>query len=158
MAIVIHAICVYAFLLVVLRIAGRRTTAELTTFDLVLVLIISESIQSALVADDPSLTRAFVVVTVLVMLDVVLSFAKGRLPRLERWIDGVPLVVLREGKPLPDLLRRARIDMDDVRSAARAGGLANLDAVRYAILETDGSINIVPWEGERGAPSGAREQ
>lgn len=144
---VVQAAVVYIFLLIVFRIAGRRTVAQLTTFDFVLVLVISEATQSALVADDTSLTGAFLAILTLIAMDVLLSLIKIRLKSVERWLDGVPMVIVRDGKPLDDLMRRARVDMDDVLSAAREShGLPNLESVAHAVLEANGRISIIPRE------------
>lgn len=142
---VIQAACVYLFLLVVFRLAGRRTVAKLTTFDFVLVLVISEATQSALVGHDASLTGAFLVILTLIGIDVVLSMVKMRFKTIERWIDGVPLVIVRDGRPLLDLMDRARVDLEDVLTAAREShGLPNLEAIDHAVLEANGRISIIP--------------
>ena len=144
---IIQATSVYLFLLIVFRLAGRRTVAELTTFDFVLVLVISEATQSALVGTDSSLTAAFLVIATLIGLDVLLSLVKIRSKTIERWIDGVPMVIVQNGKPLHDLMRRARVDLDDVLAAGRESqGVANLESIRHAILEANGRISIIPKE------------
>jgi uncharacterized membrane protein YcaP (DUF421 family) len=136
---------VYGFLLVLLRLAGRRTLGEMSPFDFVLLLIISEMVQQALVHEDPSLTRAAVLCGTLVLLDVVLSLGKQRSRGLRRWLEGVPVILVEQGRALPDVLRHARVDEDDVLAAARdRHGLERIEQIRYAILECSGSISIIP--------------
>src|SRR5688572_7813523 len=114
MDLILRAIIVYLFLLVIFRIAGKRSLAKITTFDLVLTLIISESIQQALVDSDNSMTGAFLVVIALVGTDILLSHAKQRWPRVERVLQGLPLVIVEEGKPQEERMARERVDRSDV--------------------------------------------
>jgi uncharacterized membrane protein YcaP (DUF421 family) len=145
--IVLSAVAIYAFLMVVFRISGKRTLAQATPFDLTLLLVISEAVQNVLTGDDRSMTRAFVVVVTLVALDVGLSLLKLRSRRLERALEDVPVVLVSRGRPLQDRMRLSRVDESDVLEAAREMGLERLDQVRYAVLERDGQISIVPAEG-----------
>ncbi len=142
---VLRAAAVYAFLLVVMRLSGKRTLAQVTTFDLVLLLIIGEATQQALLGEDMSVTNAVVVITTLLVLDIGLSLLKERSPRFGVWVEGRPMVVVRDGQPLARELRWARIDVGDVLEQARLSqGLERLEQIRYAIVERDGSISIVP--------------
>ncbi|SRR5690606_4428671 len=142
---IVNAFCIYVFLLVVLRIAGKRTLGEMTSFDFVLVLIIAETTQQALLGDDFSLTAAMLLIGTLVGLDIALSLFKRRWPRFDRLVEGVPMVIVEHGKPLWDRMHRARIDESDVLSAARElQGLRNFDEIEYAVLERSGAISIVP--------------
>lgn len=148
---VIRGFAMYLFLLVIIRIAGKRTLAEITTFDLILLLIISEAAQQALVGDDFSFTNAFVLIITLISMDVALSLIKQRSERLERWLDGTPVVIIKDGQVLKDRLRDERVDESDILEAARKlQGLERLDQIKYAILEKDGGITIVPKEAHRG--------
>lgn len=142
---VVNALCIYLFLLVVLRIGGKRTLGQTTTFDFVLVLIIAETTQQALLGGDFSLTTAMLLIATLVGLDIVLSLLKRKWPKLDRLVEGVPMVIVEHGKPLWDRMHKARVDESDVLSAARElQGLKNLDEIEYAVLERSGTISIVP--------------
>ena len=142
---IVRGVVVYLLLLVIFRIAGKRSLAEVTTFDLVLTLIISESIQQALIDGDDSLTNAFLIVIALVGTDILLSHVKQRWPRGERVLQGVPLVILEHGKPKQDRLDRERVDEQDILHAARQQeGLRSLDDLDYAVLEPSGDITVVP--------------
>ncbi len=142
---IVRGVVVYLLLLVIFRIAGKRSLAEVTTFDLVLTLIISESIQQALLDGDDSLTNAFLIVIALVGTDILLSHVKQRWPRVERVLQGVPLVILEHGKPKQDRLDRERVDEQDILHAARQQeGLRSLDDLDYAVLEPSGDITVIP--------------
>jgi uncharacterized membrane protein YcaP (DUF421 family) len=142
---IVRALSMYLFLLIVFRISGRRALAQISTFDFVLLLIISEATQQALLGEDFSITTAIVVITTLLAADLALAHFKHAAPRLERWVEGLPLVLVENGQPLHDLMRRARVDEDDILTAARERqGLERMDQIKYAILERSGGISIVP--------------
>jgi uncharacterized membrane protein YcaP (DUF421 family) len=142
---VIRATVVYAVLLVLFRLAGKRTLAEVTTFDFVLLLIISEATQQAMVGSDNSMTNSLLLVGTLVGLNILLSELKLRFAGIERVLDGMPLLILEHGKPLVDRMAKERVDVDDVLDAAREShGLERLDQIKYAVLERDGKISIIP--------------
>ena len=142
---VIRAFVVYLFLLVVFRIAGRRTLGETTTFDFVLLLIISEAVQQALIDNDNSVTNALILVLTLVGLNVAMGLAKRRWKPVAHALDGVPVVIVRDGRPIEERMKAERMDEDDLLSAAReTQGLARMDQVGYAVLEESGRISIVP--------------
>jgi uncharacterized membrane protein YcaP (DUF421 family) len=142
---VLKAVLIYFGLWALLRITGRRTMGELSAFDLILFLVIGGATQRALVGQDYSLTTALIIVSTLVGIDVVLSFLKRNSKLVSKIVEGVPMVVVDHGKPLADRLRRARITIDDVLQAARqTHGLERLDQVKFAILEANGDISVIP--------------
>jgi uncharacterized membrane protein YcaP (DUF421 family) len=142
---VLRAAALYAILLLLFRVTGRRSLRETTPFDLVLLLVIGEATQQALLGEDFSLANAVVVVTTLLLMDVGLSLLKGRSATVERVIDGVPTILVADGRPIEERMRRARIDIDDIMEAARERqGLATLAEIRWAVLETDGTITVIP--------------
>jgi uncharacterized membrane protein YcaP (DUF421 family) len=142
---VVRAALVYLFLLLLLRLTGKRTLAQITSFDFVLLLIISEAVQQALIGEDNSMTNAAILVTTLVGLNIVMSWLKQRYKWIERLLEDIPLLIVSDGKPLKDRMDKARIDEDDVLDAAReAHGLERMDEIRHAILERDGKISIIP--------------
>jgi uncharacterized membrane protein YcaP (DUF421 family) len=142
---VLRAAAIYLVLLVVFRVSGRRTLAELTTFDFVLLLIIGEATQQALLGEDFLLTKAVLVIVTLLTIELVLSFLKERVPFLDKLLDGVPMVVVDHGRLLRDRMRKARIDEGDILEAARRlQGIERLDQIKYAVLEVSGGITVVP--------------
>ena len=146
---VLRAAAIYFFVLLLFRIAGRRTLASMTSFDFVLLLIIGEATQQALLGDDFSVTNAFIVIVTLIFVDIVLSLLKERSPTLAKAMDGVPLIVVENGRPLQERMQRARIDEDDVMQSARSThGLERMDQIKFAVLEIGGSISIVPKDRE----------
>lgn len=144
---VLRAALVYSILLVVFRIAGNRSIGQLTAFDFILLLIISESIQQAMTTNDQSLTNAFLVVITLVGIDIMLSLWKQRSPRAEKVLDGIPVIIMRGGKLLDERLTMERVDKGDILAAAREKqGLASLDQIEHAVVEAHGGISIIPKE------------
>ncbi|MFN8571217.1 MAG: DUF421 domain-containing protein [Gemmatimonadaceae bacterium] len=156
---VLRAIIVYGFVLFILRLAGKRTLGEMTTFDLVILLILSEAIQPAMVGGDNSMTNAMLIVAALVGSDVFLGVAKDQSPRLARWLDDVPTVLVRAHEVREDALKRCRIGLDDVVEAARKQhGIMELHEIAWAILERDGTISIVPSAPTSAAPARANRE
>lgn len=146
---VIRACVVYLFLLLLLRLTGKRTLAQITSFDFVLLLIISEATQQAMIGDDNSMMNGAIVVTTLIGLNIVMSLLKQRFKTVDRVLDGIPLVIVADGRPLKDVMDKARVDEEDVLDAARETlGLERLDQIRHAILERDGKISIIPRRAE----------
>lgn len=142
---VLRAAAVYLILLVIMRVAGKRTLAQVTVFDFILLLIIGEATQQALLAEDFSIINAAIVIGTLVLLDIALSLLKLRSKTLDRIIDDTPVVIVDRGKLLHDRMTRARIDEQEILIAARElHGLERLDQIKYAVLERSGGISIVP--------------
>lgn len=142
---VLRAASIYFFLVVVFRVVGKRGIAQVTTFDLVLLLIISEATQQALLSDDFSVTNALLVITVLVALDVALSLLAPRFGIVSRLVESVPLVIVEDGEPIRERMRRERIDESEILEAARElQGLERMDQIKYAVLERSGRITVVP--------------
>lgn len=142
---VVRGIAVYLFVFIIFRILGKRNLAEVTTFDLVLLLIISETTTDALIAEDYSLTACFIMVCTLVGVDFLLS----KLKESSRWFqtvaDGAPLVIVDHGRPLKQRMVNSKVDDEDVLEAARVHhGLEKMDDIKYAVLEKDGNISIIP--------------
>lgn len=145
---VIRALVVYAVLLVIFRIAGKRTLSQASEFELVLLLIISETIQEALVDGDHSMTNAFLLVITLVGTTIGLSVIKQRWPGIAKWLDGLPFLVVRKGKPMQEPMDKARVDEQDILAAARISqGLSRMDQIEHAVVEENGDISVIPKPG-----------
>ena len=141
---------IYIFLLVLFRLTGKRTLNAVTPFDLVLLLIISEAAQNAMIGQDYSLTNSFLVILTLVGLDVLLSFVKQRSHKAEKVLDGAPLLIVERGRLLEDRMHKSRVDQEDVMAAARLHqGLERLEQIKYAVLEVNGEISIIPEGGAK---------
>jgi len=142
---VLRAAAIYLVVLVVFRLAGRRTLSELTTFDFVLLLIIGEATQQALLGDDFSVANATLVIVSLVVFDIALSLLKNKSQWFAKLIDGEPMIIVEHGQVLARRVRKARIDENDILEAARhSQGLERIDQIKFAILEKDGKISIIP--------------
>lgn len=142
---VFRGLAVFVVLLLIFRISGKRTLHQTTTFDFVLILIISETVQQAMIDNDNSLTNALVLVCTLVGVNVALSLLKRRFPSVNKLLEGTPVVVIERGTVHQDRLQKERIDEDDVLQSAReAHGLRNLNEVESAVLERDGTISVIP--------------
>lgn len=143
MDIVLRAIVVFCFLLVLTRVIGRRELSSLQPFDLILIIILGDAVQQGLTQDDYSLTGAMLAVGTIGILQVATSYANFRFPRLRSFLDGQPLVVVQDGKPIEKNLKRERLTMDDLAEAARHEGIAKLDDVAWAVMETSGMITFI---------------
>jgi uncharacterized membrane protein YcaP (DUF421 family) len=141
---VIRGLVVYVFLLVVFRLAGRRTLSQTSDFELVLLLIISETTQQAMVNNDHSVTNAFLLIVTLVGTSIILSHLKQRSLRLEKWLDGMPCPVVLDGKVQQEAMHKLRVKHGEILEAARSNrGLERLDQIKHAIVEPHGGISIV---------------
>jgi uncharacterized membrane protein YcaP (DUF421 family) len=147
---ILRATAVYVVLLVIFRVAGKRTLSQVTTFDFVLLLIISESIQQGLVDNDNSFTNALILVLTLVSLNILFSVLKQRWPRIERITEGLPVLIFSRGQPHREAMQKERVNEEDIMHAARsAHGLRSLAEVDYAFLEASGGISVIPRESAK---------
>ncbi|MCW7537388.1 DUF421 domain-containing protein [Aquabacterium sp. A7-Y] len=140
---------IYLFVLVGLRLLGKREFGQLSPLELVTLLMIPEIVSQALTGDDHSLTNALVGVSTLLVLVLVTSVVMHRFRRVETAITGEPSVLVADGQLRPHVLNINRVSPDEVFSEMHKSGLDRLEQVRWAILETDGSIAIVPTEAAR---------
>jgi len=148
---VLRALVIYVVLLAMLRATGKRTLDQVTTFDFVLLLIIGEATQQALLGDDFSLTNALVVISTLLVVDMAFSYVKQWSPKLDRVVEGVPTVVVEEGRILHDRMKRLRVDESDILEAGRmAHGIERMEHIKYAVVERSGGISVVPYPASPG--------
>jgi uncharacterized membrane protein YcaP (DUF421 family) len=144
---IVRAATIYLVLLVLFRVAGRRALTEMTTFDFVLLLIIGEATQQALLGEDFSLTNAFLVIVTLLSLDIGMSLWKQRSRTVNRIVEGVPTILVDNGRPLRGPMDKARVRDEEILEAARRlQGLERMDQIKYAVLEVSGGITIIPRE------------
>jgi uncharacterized membrane protein YcaP (DUF421 family) len=144
---VLRAAAMYLALMVLFKIAGRRSLAELTTFDFVLLMMIGEATQQALLGDDFSITNGILVIVTLIAIDVGLSLLKQRSSWASRLIDGEPTIIVENGKLLRQRLRNARLVEADIMEAARSSqGIEKLEEIKFAIIERNGKISVIPQD------------
>jgi uncharacterized membrane protein YcaP (DUF421 family) len=147
---VFRGVAVFLTLLLIFRIAGKRTLHETTTFDFVLLLIIAETVQQAMIDNDSSYTNSFILICTLVGVNVMLSLLKQRYPRLQHLLEGRSVILAEKGRLHRDRLDKERVDRDEIMSAARKlHGLERHEQIKYAVLEKDGSLGIIPREGHK---------
>lgn len=133
---------VYLALFLIFRLSGKRQVGQLTPFDLVLLLIISNAVQNAMVGPDTSLVGGLIVAVVLILWNRLLGYLSTRSHRLERLIEGRPEVVVHRGRVYEDVLRRNDISLDELRAALRRNGAFDIGEVEYALLETNGALSV----------------
>jgi uncharacterized membrane protein YcaP (DUF421 family) len=142
---IIRGAATYLFIWLIFRITGKRTLAQITTFDAVLLLIISETTQAALTDNDNSFTNSILLILTMLGIDVLLSCIKQRFPVIEKVMDGAPLIILDRRGLRREAMTKERVDEQDILHSARElHGLGRLDQIEYAILEQTGEITIVP--------------
>ncbi len=135
---------VYVALFVAMRLAGKREIGQMTVFDLVLILLIANAVQNAMVGSDVSVQGGIVAALTLLAVNVIVAFVRLRSPFMERLFEGHPVVLVQRGRFVAPHLRRTGVDEDDILMAMREHGLDELKDVELAVLETDGSISIIP--------------
>jgi uncharacterized membrane protein YcaP (DUF421 family) len=150
MELVLRAVAVYFIVLLVFVIAGKRQLAEVDPFRLVLLLIISEAVQEALIDDNHSITGAAIIIVVLIGLEMLMSFLKARFPVVEKLTSAGPLILIDRGKVLMDRMKKENVTEEDILSAGRVlHGIERVDQIKYAILEDSGDISVIPLRPNR---------
>ena len=142
--IVLRTAIVYLFLVVVLRLSGKREVGQLSILELIVILVISDAVQNSMVGENTTLWGGLVAVLTLVVIDQALNQLSRRSRRVRRALEGEPRLLIRDGRLLDRAIREEEISVDDVRTAIRAHGLVRVEDVRMAVLETDGSISVIP--------------
>jgi uncharacterized membrane protein YcaP (DUF421 family) len=146
---VLRAVAIYLFLIILLRIAGKRALSEVSNFEFVLMLVVGEATGQAVIGKDFSITNAYLVIMTLVVLQILMSFLKERSLTIQRWFDGLPVILVENGKPLKERLDKVRVGEDAILAAARElQGLERMDQIKYAVMESNGIISIIPKDGE----------
>jgi uncharacterized membrane protein YcaP (DUF421 family) len=143
MDIVLRGIVVFIFLFVLVRVMGRRELSSLEPFDLILLIILGDAVQQGLTQDDYSLTGSLLAVGTIAILQVGTSFVNFHVPRLRPLLDGEPIVIVQDGREIERNMRRERLTSEDLAEAARKNGIAKLDEVAWAVMETSGEISFI---------------
>ena len=137
---------IYLVILLGVRLSGKREVGQMTPFDLVVILLIANAVQNAMVGPDTSLTGGLLAAGVLIGINYLVAQASGHIPWLRRITEGTPTLLVHDGSFITPNLRREDIDVDEVMMAIREHGLADVADVATAILEVDGSISVVQKE------------
>jgi uncharacterized membrane protein YcaP (DUF421 family) len=143
MDLVLRAIVVFTFVLVLTRVIGKRELSSLQPFDLVLLIVLGDALQQGLTQDDYSLTGAILVVSTIALLQVLVSWISFRFPKSRPILEGEPIIVVHDGDVIERNLARERLTVDDIAEEARKQQIAHLSDVKFAILETSGSISFI---------------
>jgi uncharacterized membrane protein YcaP (DUF421 family) len=148
MEVVVRVTVVYLFLMVGLRVIGKREFGQLTPFELVTLLLIPEIVTDALTGPDHSVTAAIIGVTTLLTLVFLLSLFAYRFPPFGRLTEGKPALLARQGGLVAETMHRERVAPDEIGLELHKYGLEHVSQVKWALLEVDGSITLVPWSSE----------
>jgi len=143
MDLVLRATVLYVFIVVVMRVIGRRELSSMSPIDLVLLIVLGDAVQQGLTQDDYSVTGAFIVVGTLATLQVISSYIGFRSKRARHILEGDPLVLVEDGNLIERNMRRERLTPDDVAEEMRMQQIGSFDQVKWGILERDGSISFI---------------
>jgi uncharacterized membrane protein YcaP (DUF421 family) len=143
MEIVLRAAVIYVFLWVLLRAVGKRELSQLSAFDLVLLIVMGDLIQQGVTQEDMSLTGNALAVCTMAVILVASSWLSFRWRPVRKVLEGVPVVVSKDGQIFEDVLRNERLTVDDLREAAREQQVGDLADVDWAVLEPDGKVSFV---------------
>lgn len=144
---ILRAGAVYVFVLAAIKLLGRKELGQMSAPDLVLILLVANSLQNAMIGPDVSLLGGLIAAGTLFSCNRLADFLAGRFPQAHAVLAGEPVLLVHDGQVLPEHLRRENVQVSDVKMAMREHGLDDIKHVRTAVLEADGSISIVPSEG-----------
>jgi uncharacterized membrane protein YcaP (DUF421 family) len=147
MDIVIRAAVAFFFIFFLTRVIGRRELNTLEPFDLILLVMMGDLVQQGVTQNDFSVTGLLLAASTVAVLTLTVSFASFRFPRLRPMLDGEPIVVVQDGKPIARNLHRERLTVEEVAAEARGQQIASLDEVQWAVLETSGQITFIKKGG-----------
>lgn len=140
---VVRGVIVYGFVFLLLRLIGKRQIGELSPFDLVLLLIISDAVQNAMNAGDNSITAGLILAGTLISVNLLVNNLMFRYRKFERWVDGSPVILVHNGKLYEQALRGEKVTRQDLNTALHQEGIADLADVQFAILEPNGQITVM---------------
>jgi len=146
MEIILRAAAIFFFLWIATKAMGKRELAQLSAFELILLVTMGDLIQQGVTGDDRSITGAVLAVSTMSILIVFTSFMSYRSPRLRDGLEGFPVIVVRDGMPLDNVLRAERLTLDEIKGAARDQGIDDLRRVRVGILEPEGKFSFIVVE------------
>jgi uncharacterized membrane protein YcaP (DUF421 family) len=147
--VVLRTAIVYLFLVAVLRLSGKRQVGQMSVLELVVILVISDAVQNSMVGDNLTLWGGLVAVVTLLTLDLAIKTLARRSRSLRTAIEGEPRLLVRDGRLLERAIETEGLEVGEVRAAIRSHGLAGVEDVRFAVLETDGSISVIPRDEDK---------
>jgi len=146
--VMVRTAVIYLFLIAAIRLSGKREVGQMSVLELVVILIISDAVQNSMVGENTTLWGGMVAVATLLVLDFGLKTLAGRSRRFRDAIQGEPRLLVRDGRLLERAIKEEGLDAEEVRTAVRSHGLARVEDVRLAVLETDGSISVIPRDDD----------
>jgi uncharacterized membrane protein YcaP (DUF421 family) len=149
MEIVVRALVLFCFLWFVTRVVGRSTLGELSTFQLVLFVAVGDLIQQGVTQQDYSVTSAVLAVGTFALATIVLTWIGARFPRARPVVHGMPVVIVADGEPAYEVMKRERVSLDDLLDAARQHGVEHVRDIRVAVLETNGQMSFFTRDEQR---------
>jgi uncharacterized membrane protein YcaP (DUF421 family) len=144
MDLVFRTVAIFLFILFVTRITGRRELNSLEPYDIIVLVVLGDLVQQGVTQSDNSVTGALIVISTIMVLSVLTGWIGFRFRKAREVIEGEPIIVVDDGRPIMRNLRRERITVEEVEAEARIQQLGSLEDVRWAVLETDGQISFVP--------------
>ena len=141
---IVRAVVVYGFLLVLLRMTGKRQVGQLAPFDLVLLLVLSNAVQNSMNGGDNSITGGLILAAALVGLNWGVGWLTYHSKTAEAWIEGRPVIVIHDGKTSDRALRSVQMTRHELEAALRAEGCAGPEEVRFAVVENNGQLTVIP--------------
>jgi uncharacterized membrane protein YcaP (DUF421 family) len=143
---VLRAAIVYVFLLIALRLTGRRQVGQLAPFDLVLLLILSNAVQNSMNGGDNTITGGVLLAGTLLIMNWCMAWLTVRYPHLENVIEGKPIILVHDGHTDREALKKAQMTPHELETAIRSTGVAGPHEARLAILESNGHITVLPMK------------
>ncbi len=146
--IALKCLFIYFFLIIGLRLLGKRELGQMNIYDLILIIVLGNAVQNAMMNGDNSLVGGLVAATVLLVVNRLFGYVMHRSSRIEKSMVGQPVLLLNQGKPVESRMRREGISYEQLMQALREHGLVRPEDAKIAVLEIDGSISVVPKEAE----------
>jgi uncharacterized membrane protein YcaP (DUF421 family) len=147
MDIIIRTTIAFSFVFLLTRVVGRRELSQLEPFDLIMLIMMGDLVQQGVTQSDYSVTGMFLAAGTLALMTVLVSYLSFRFKRLRPILDGEPLVIVQDGKPIEGNLKRERLTLEEVAQEARLQQIASLDEVEWAVLERTGQISFIKKSG-----------
>jgi uncharacterized membrane protein YcaP (DUF421 family) len=143
MDLVFRTVAIFAFILFVTRVTGRRELHSLEPYDIIVLVVLGDLVQQGVTQSDNSVTGALIVISTIMLLSVVTGWLGYRFRPARRVLEGEPLIVVDDGQPVMRNLKRERITVEEVETEARLQQIASLEKVRWGVLETDGKMSFI---------------
>jgi uncharacterized membrane protein YcaP (DUF421 family) len=140
---VIRGSCIFFFMFIILRIWGKKHLGEMTAFDFILLLFMSEAVQNSLIDDDKSILGGMIVISTFLFWNVLLNKITYYFHKMEKIIDGSPLVLIKDGKLFKEVMTKEELTDQELHQALRQGGVLNIEEVKQATIETNGHISVI---------------